>query len=415
MIQTTVEVGGMACSMCEAHINDAVRNAFPVDKVSSSHAKGKTVILSKEPLDENALRAAIEATGYHVGTIHSAPYEKKGLFSFFKKITLDEVEKVYKRLNVSFDSYNGESFYNDKMQPILDVLKQKGLAKMSEGALVVELEEYGMPPCLLVKADGATLYATRDLAAALYRKSTYGFDKCLYVVAYQQNLHFRQIFKVLELAGFDWAKDMVHVAYGMVSLEEGSMSTRKGNAVWLADVLDKAVEKALDIITEKTPDLENKRETAEQIGVGAVMFSALCNARIKDITFSLDRVLNFDGETAPYLQYTYARCRSIEQKIKQTRIAPDPNGIDNDEAWEVIRHIEKFVRTVETAAERYEPSLISNYLIDLAQVFNRFYLAHRVINEDKGVENARLALVKTVANILKRGLALLGIAAPEKM
>lgn len=325
------------------------------------------------------------------------------------------MEKVYKRLNVSFDSYNGESFYNDKMQPILDVLKQKGLAKMSEGALVVELEEYGMPPCLLVKADGATLYATRDLAAALYRKSTYGFDKCLYVVAYQQNLHFRQIFKVLELAGFDWAKDMVHVAYGMVSLEEGSMSTRKGNAVWLADVLDKAVEKALDIITEKTPDLEYKRETAEQIGVGAVMFSALCNARIKDITFSLDRVLNFDGETAPYLQYTYARCRSIEQKIKQTRIAPDPNGIDNDEAWEVIRHIEKFVRTVETAAERYEPSLISNYLIDLAQVFNRFYLAHRVINEDKGVENARLALVKTVANILKRGLALLGIAAPEKM
>lgn len=236
------------------------------------------------------------------------------------------MEKVYKRLNVSFDSYNGESFYNDKMQPILDVLKQKGLAKMSEGALVVELEEYGMPPCLLVKADGATLYATRDLAAALYRKNTYGFDKCLYVVAYQQNLHFRQIFKVLELAGFDWAKDMVHVAYGMVSLEEGSMSTRKGNAVWLADVLDKAVEKALDIITEKTPDLENKRETAEQIGVGAVMFSALCNARIKDITFSLDRVLNFDGETAPYLQYTYARCRSIEQKIKQTLIAPDPNG-----------------------------------------------------------------------------------------
>lgn len=341
--------------------------------------------------------------------------EATELFSFFKKITLDEVEKVYKRLNVSFDSYNGESFYNDKMQPILDVLKQKGLAKMSEGALVVELEEYGMPPCLLVKADGATLYATRDLAAALYRKNTYGFDKCLYVVAYQQNLHFRQIFKVLELAGFDWAKDMVHVAYGMVSLEEGSMSTRKGNAVWLADVLDKAVEKALDIITEKTPDLEYKRETAEQIGVGAVMFSALCNARIKDITFSLDRVLNFDGETAPYLQYTYARCRSIEQKIKQTRIAPDPNGIDNDEAWEVIRHIEKFVRTVETAAERYEPSLISNYLIDLAQVFNRFYLAHRVINEDKGVENARLALVKTVANILKRGLALLGIAAPEKM
>ncbi|MBS1415534.1 MAG: arginine--tRNA ligase [Clostridia bacterium] len=341
--------------------------------------------------------------------------EATELFSFFKKITLDEVEKVYRRLNVTFDSYNGESFYNDKMQPVIDALKQKGLAQMSEGALVVDLEQYGMPPCLLVKADGATLYATRDLAAALYRKQTYDFDKCLYVVAYQQNLHFRQLFKVLELAGFDWAKDMVHVAYGMVSLEEGSMSTRKGNAVWLSDVLDKAVEKALDIIATKTPELENKREVAEQIGVGAVMFSTLCNARIKDITFSLDRVLNFDGETAPYLQYTYARCRSIELKIKQTKIAPDFDGLDNDEAWEIVKLAEKFVRTVENAAERYEPSLISNFLIDLAQAFNRFYLAHRVMNEDKGVENARLLLVKTTGGILKRGLALLGIAAPEKM
>ena len=347
--------------------------------------------------------------------IEQGDAEAVDLWQRMKTLTLKEVGEVYKLLGVEFDSYNGESFYEDKMQAVIDELDAKGLLKTDKGAKIVDLSEYNMPPCIIVKSDGATLYATRDLAAALYRKSTYGFDKCLYVVAYQQNLHFRQIFKVLELAGFDWAKDMVHVAYGMVSLEEGSMSTRKGNAVWLADVLDKAVEKALDIITEKTPDLEYKRETAEQIGVGAVMFSALCNARIKDITFSLDRVLNFDGETAPYLQYTYARCRSIEQKIKQTRIAPDPNGIDNDEAWEVIRHIEKFVRTVETAAERYEPSLISNYLIDLAQVFNRFYLAHRVINEDKGVENARLALVKTVANILKRGLALLGIAAPEKM
>lgn len=337
------------------------------------------------------------------------------LFSFFKKITLDEVEKVYKRLNVSFDSYNGESFYNDKMQPVLDVLQQKNLAHVSEGALVVDLDEYGMPPCLLVKADGATLYATRDLAAALYRKQTYDFDKCLYVVAYQQNLHFRQFFKVLELAGYEWAKDMVHVAYGMVSLEEGSMSTRKGNAVWLSDVLDKAVEKAYDIISAKAPDLENKRQVAEQIGVGAVMFSTLCNARIKDITFSLDRVLNFDGETAPYLQYTYARCRSIELKSKQTKIAPDFEGIVNDEAWEIIKLAERFVRTVENAADKYEPSLISNFLIDLAQAFNRFYLAHRVINEDKGIENARLLLVNTTESILKRGLALLGISAPEKM
>ena len=207
--------------------------------------------------------------------IEQGDAEAVDLWQRMKTLTLKEVGEVYKLLGVEFDSYNGESFYEDKMQAVIDELDAKGLLKTDKGAKIVDLSEYNMPPCIIVKSDGATLYATRDLAAALYRKSTYGFDKCLYVVAYQQNLHFRQIFKVLELAGFDWAKDMVHVAYGMVSLEEGSMSTRKGNAVWLADVLDKAVEKALDIITEKTPDLEYKRETAEQIGVGAVMFSAL--------------------------------------------------------------------------------------------------------------------------------------------
>ena len=193
------------------------------------------------------------------------------------------------------------------MQPVLDQLESKGLIKTSDGAKIVDLSAYDMPPCLLVKADGATLYATRDLAAAFYRKKTYDFDKSLYVVAYQQNLHFRQLFKVLELMGCDWAKDCVHVAYGMVSLAEGAMSTRKGNVVWLSKVLDKAVEKAMAIIDEKNPSLENKAEVAEKVGVGAVMFSALQNARIKDITFSLDKVLNFEGETCPYLQYTYAR------------------------------------------------------------------------------------------------------------
>ena len=233
------------------------------------------------------------------------------LFHWFKDITLKEVDKIYKRLNVTFDSYNGESFYNDKMQPVLDQLESKGLIQTSDGAKIVDLSAYDMPPCLLVKADGATLYATRDLAAAFYRKKTYDFDKSLYVVAYQQNLHFRQLFKVLELMGCDWAKDCVHVAYGMVSLAEGAMSTRKGNVVWLSKVLDKAVEKAMAIIDEKNPSLENKAEVAEKVGVGAVMFSALQNARIKDITFSLDKVLNFEGETCPYIQYTYARPGSV--------------------------------------------------------------------------------------------------------
>ncbi len=340
------------------------------------------------------------------------------LFHWFKDITLKEVDKIYKRLNVTFDSYNGESFYNDKMQPVLDQLESKGLIKTSDGAKIVDLSAYDMPPCLLVKADGATLYATRDLAAAFYRKKTYDFDKSLYVVAYQQNLHFRQLFKVLELMGCDWAKDCVHVAYGMVSLAEGAMSTRKGNVVWLSKVLDKAVEKAMAIIDEKNPSLENKAEVAEKVGVGAVMFSALQNARIKDITFSLDKVLNFEGETCPYLQYTYARTGSVLSKagnIVNARIMPDYSALDNDESKELVKLLNRYPSVIADAADKYEPSVISKYLIDLAQAFNRFYIAHRILDEPAARQIARLTLTKCVNKTIKDGLALLGIDVPEKM
>ena len=340
------------------------------------------------------------------------------LFHWFKDITLKEVDKIYKRLNVTFDSYNGESFYNDKMQPVLDQLESKGLIKTSDGAKIVDLSAYDMPPCLLVKADGATLYATRDLAAAFYRKKTYDFDKSLYVVAYQQNLHFRQLFKVLELMGCDWAKDCVHVAYGMVSLAEGAMSTRKGNVVWLSKVLDKAVEKAMAIIDEKNPSLENKAEVAEKVGVGAVMFSALQNARIKDITFSLDKVLNFEGETCPYLQYTYARTGSVLSKagnIVNARIMPDYSALDNDESKELVKLLNRYPSVIADAADKYEPSVISKYLIDLAQAFNRFYIAHRILDEPTARQIARLTLTKCVNKTIKDGLALLGIDVPEKM
>ncbi len=338
-----------------------------------------------------------------------------GLFDYFKEITLKDVKKVYERLNVNFDSWNGESFYNDKMQPVIDALKQKGLAVVSDGALIVDLEKYGMPPCLLVKADGATLYATRDLAAAVYRHDVYDFDKCLYVVAYQQNLHFKQFFKVLELMGYDWASKMEHVAYGMVSLAEGSMSTRKGNAVWLSDVLDKAVEKSLDVIKTKSPDLANKEEIAEQVGVGAVVFSALANSRIKDIVFDYDRVLNFDGETAPYLQYAHARCCSILAKTEAPDLAKAIwTDIDNDESWQVLSKINEFDDVLTQVTDKNEPSLLSNYLIDLAQLYNKFYLANRVI--DNGVpSHARLLLTDATRKALRQGLNLLGIAAPQKM
>ena len=348
--------------------------------------------------------------------IEEGDAETTALFNKFKDITLKEVEKVYKRLNITFDSYAGESFYNDKMQPVLDELEEKGLLVESEGAKVVDLEPYGMPPCLLVKKDGATLYATRDLAAAYYRKKTYNFDKCLYIVAYQQNLHFKQVFKVLELLGKEWAKDMIHVAFGMVSLEDGAMSTRKGKVVLLKDALNKAVEKSYDIIAQKNPDLPNKEEVAEQVGVGAVIFSTLYNNRIKDIVFSYDKVLNFDGETAPYVQYTNARTVSLLKKIgKIDESKADFSGLDNEESEVVAKRLSDFTNVLREAAAKYEPCVLARYLVELCKEFNRFYLAHRIQNEEEGVKTARAMLVKATHIVLEEGLRLLGIAAPQQM
>ena len=236
--------------------------------------------------------------------IEDGDQEALAIFDWFKQLTLKEVSKVYDLLGIKFDSYAGEAFYNDKMQPVIDALREKNLLEESDGAQIVRLDDYDLPPCLILRSDGATLYATRDLAAAFYRRETYHFYKNLYVVAYQQNLHFRQLFQVLELMGADFAKDCVHVAFGMVSLADGTLSTREGRVVFLEDVLKSAIEKTRSVIQEKNPDIENKDEVAKQVGVGAVVFSVLSNSRIKDITFDLDRLLNFDGETGPYVQYT---------------------------------------------------------------------------------------------------------------
>ena len=350
--------------------------------------------------------------------IEKGDKEAQELFEFFKKITLAEVMEIYKRLNVKFDSFNGESFFNDKMDEPLKRLRKYDLITESQGAQVVDLQEYGMPPCLLVKSDGSSLYATRDIAAAIWRKQEYDFDKCLYVVAYQQNLHFKQIFKVLELAKLPWAKNLVHVAFGMVSLEDGSMSTRKGNVVLLRDVIDKAVAKSLEIITEKNPNLPNKENVAEQVGVGAVLFSALENSKIKDITFTFDRVLNFDGETAPYLQYTVARCNSLLEKagaMRKVRLDTNAPALDNVETLRLCKLLAAFPQAVREAAEKYEPSIISALLIDIAQAFNKFYMAHRVISDNLAEQNDRLCVVQATATVLKKGLSLLGIDTPDKM
>lgn len=348
--------------------------------------------------------------------IEDGDKEATAYFDVFKKVTMKAVGKIYDRLKIKFDSYAGESFYNDKMQPCLDILKDKRLLVESDGAQVVNLDEYGMPPCLLVKADGATLYATRDIAAAYYRKKTYDFYKCLYVVAYQQNLHFKQLFQVLKLMDFAGADDMEHVAFGMVSMEDGSMSTRKGHVVWLQEVLDKAVEKARAIIEEKNPDTKNKDEIAESVGIGAVVFSALWNNRIKDIVFSYDKVLNFDGETAPYVQYTYARCASALRKGGDIDFDNmDLSAITTDEGYDVIKSVITFGDSVRLAAKLREPCYVTRHVVDLAEKFNRFYIDHRILVDDAPTRNARLALTKAVGNVICCGLGLLGISAPSEM
>lgn len=348
--------------------------------------------------------------------IEDGDKEAIAYFDVFKAVTMKAVGRIYDRLKIKFDSYAGESFYNDKMEACLDILREKKLLVESDGAQVVNLDEYNMPPCLLVKADGATLYATRDIAAAYYRKRTYDFYKCLYVVAYQQNLHFKQLFQVLKLMDFAGADDMEHIAFGMVSMEDGSMSTRNGRVIWLQEVLDKAVEKARKIIDEKNPNTKDKDAIAESVGVGAVVFSALWNNRIKDIVFSYDKVLNFDGETAPYVQYTYARCASALRKGGEIDFDNiDLSSITTDEGYEVIKSVISFGDSVRLAAKLREPCYVTRHVVDLAEKFNRFYIDHRIVVDDAPVRNARLALTQAVANVIKCGLGLLGIDAPNEM
>ena len=350
--------------------------------------------------------------------IEQGDKECSELFNWFKELTLKDIEKIYKELDVSFDSYAGESFYIDKMQPVIDELSQKGLLKESDGAKIVDLEEYNMPPCLILRSDGASIYATRDLAAALYRKNTYDFDKCLYVVAYQQNLHFKQIFKVLELMGKDWAKDMVHVAYGMVSLldENGNqvaMSTRHGTVVLLEDVLKKCHEKCLAVIEAKNPDLEDKENIAKQVGTGAVIFAALSNSKIKDIAFSYDKILNFDGETGPYVQYTAARIKSVLRK------GGEPSAYQikdlNEDEYQLISALSNFPEVVKSSAEKLEPFYVTRYAIEVASLFNKFYFNCKIIGEEQNTESFRLDVCKATLTVLTNALGLLGIKVPERM
>lgn len=384
-----------------------------LDKVISGRLKELSRIYVKfheeaklhPELDDEARR--------YFNLIEKGDKESNELFNLFKKITLEEVEKIYKLLNVTFDSYAGESFYTDKMQPIIDELRAKNLLKVSDGASIVDLSEYDMPPCLILKSDGSTLYATRDLAAAEYRKKTYDFYKSLYVVAYQQNLHFKQFFKVLELMGREWAKDLVHVAYGMVSLEDGAMSTREGKVVLLEDVINKTIEKAKEVIEIKNPNIADKEKTAKAVGTGAVIFSALVNNKIKDIIFSYDRVLSFEGETCPYVQYTVARCNSVLKKLGE----PADYNISSlsEIEYKVISTLSEFNAVIVSASKKYEPSLITRYALDLASDFNKFYIDCKIGVEDENVKNFRLSITKAVQITLTNALSLLGIETVYEM
>ena len=348
--------------------------------------------------------------------IEDGDKEALDIFDWFKALTLKDAGRVYDILDVSFDSYDGESFFNDKMDRVVSELRAKDLLKESDGAYVVDLEPWGMPPCLILKSDGATLYATRDIAAALYRKDTYGFDKCLYVVAYQQDLHFRQVFKVLELMGYDWAKDKTeHVAFGMISYEGEPLSSRKGITIYLDELLTRAQDKALAIIDEKTPGLENKNEVARQVGVGSVIFFDLYNSRIKDIDFRWDRALNFDGETGPYVQYTHARCCSVLGKAGDITAAPDYTALEDNEAVALIKLLALFPEAVEEAARRNEPSVVTRAVTEIAKAYNKYYYEHRILGQDEAATSARLALTRATRDTIKTGLYLIGLQAPRQM
>lgn len=340
------------------------------------------------------------------------------IWQWFKDISLIEYKRTYELLGMDFDYYLGESFYRDKTDAVVKKLEDANLLTESEGAKIVNLDEYDMAPCLILKNDGSTIYATRDLAAIFYRKETYNFSKCLYVTGQEQKLHFAQVFKVVELLGNDWAKDqLVHIPYGLVSLEGAKLSTRSGNVIYAEDILLEAISKIKEIIEEKNPNIPDKEETAKKIGVGAVLFNDLYNQRIKDVSFKWEKLLNFDGETGPYVQYTYARCSSIIRKVDDFAAGNDIDYslLTDAESLDLLKEISRFPKVVVDASEKYEPSVVARFAVDVAQAFNKFYNANRINVEEKNVRDARMTMVHLTRKTIKDALLLLGIECPEQM
>lgn len=340
--------------------------------------------------------------------------EATELWQWFRDESLQEFNKIYDMLEVSFDSLNGEAFYNDKMTEVVELLEEKHLLQEDQGAEIVDLTAYDLNPALIRKSDGATLYITRDMAAALYRKRTYNFAKSLYVVGNEQSYHFKQLKAVLKEMGFDWSDDMHHISFGLITKDGKKLSTRKGKIVLLEEVLNEAIESAKEQITEKNPGLANKDEVAKQVGVGAVVFHDLKNDRLNNFDFTLEEVVRFEGETGPYVQYSHARAMSILEKAQFDPANAQALALNDAESWEVIKLIQRYPETILQAADKYEPSVIAKHAIKLAQAFNKYYANVKILAED-AQKDARLALVYAVTVLLKEDLRLLGLHAPDKM
>ena len=380
--------------------------ANPIDELLKLYVRINAEIENDPELDEEGRK--------WFKKLEDGDPEATELWQWFRDESLVEFNRIYKLLGVEFDSLNGEAFYNDKMDEGVQILEDKGLLKESKGASIVELDDVNLPPAMIKKSDGATLYITRDIATAIYRARTYNFVKNIYVVGQEQSNHFRQLKAVLKKMGFDWSDDMVHVDFGLVTKNRQKLSTRKGNIILLEPTLQEAISRAKAQIEEKNPELENKEEVAHAVGVGAVKFYDLKTDRRNGYDFDLEAMVSFEGETGPYVQYAYARIQSILRKANFTPSTDATYSLSDPESWEIIKLLQDFSRVVKRAAENYDPSLIAKYAINLAQAFNKYY-AHTRILDESPERDSRLALSYSTAVVLKEALRLLGVDAPEKM
>lgn len=396
---------GMLITAYKLWGDEAAVKAHPIDELLKLYVRINAEAEEKPELDEEARN--------WFRKLENGDEEALSLWKWFRDESLVEFKRIYDKLDVDFDSYNGEAFYNDKMAEVVEILGLKGLLKESQGATIVELEKYDLNPALIKKSDGATLYITRDLAAAIYRKRTYDFAKSLYVVGGEQTGHFKQLKAVLNEMGYEWAKDIEHVPFGLVTRDGKKLSTRKGNIIRLEPTIDEAVERALSQINAKNPDLANKETVAHQVGTGAIKFYDLKTDRTNGYDFNLEEMVSFEGETGPYVQYAYARIRSILRKANfassQVQFTELPA-----EAWEIVKILQNFGSTIGRAADKYEPSIIAKYAITLAQAFNKYYAHVRILEDNEGLQS-RLALANATAIVLKEALRLLGVEAPEEM